>query len=145
MQAMKRDILLYSMAFLISCSPHRERVQPTIENITESVYAAGLVKSKNQYEVYSNVSGVLKEIYLTEGQWVKKGTPILKLHNETSNLNLRNAELAAEYSSLQSNREKLDEAQLAINLAKSKMVTDSLLCVRQQNLWQQKIGSRTEL
>ena len=104
--AMKRHILLYSIALLISCSQNPEKVRPTTENITESVYASALVKSKNQYEVYATVSGVLKEIYVTEGQLVKKGAPILKLHNETSNLNLRNAQLTAEYSSLQSNREK---------------------------------------
>ena len=142
---MKRHILLYSIALLISCSQNPEKVRPTTENITESVYASALVKSKNQYEVYATVSGVLKEIYVTEGQLVKKGAPILKLHNETSNLNLRNAQLTAEYSSLQSNREKLEEAKLAIDLARSRMTTDSLLFFRQQNLWRQKIGSRAEL
>lgn len=141
----KNILLLINMALLISCGDEQERVQPTIENITESVYAAGFVKSKNQYEVYATVSGVIKEIYVTEGQLVKKGTPLLKLHNETSKLNLRNAELAAEYASLQSNRDKLEESQLAISLARSKMTTDSLLCVRQQNLWQRNIGSKTEL
>ncbi len=72
----------------------RNEYSSTIENITESVYAAGFVKSKNQYEAYAIVSGVIKETYVAEGQLVKKGRPLLKLHNETSNLNLRNAELA---------------------------------------------------
>lgn len=143
---MKLHILLYSLAlFVAACSRHQERIRPTVENITESVYASGLVKSKNQYEVYATVGGVLKEIYVTEGQLVKKGAPILKLNNETSNLNLRNAELAAEFSSLQSNREKLEEAKLTIDLARRKMITDSLLCARQQNLWKQKIDSKVEL
>ena len=142
---MKRRILLCNLALLISCSQHQERVRPTIENITESVYASGFVKSNNQYEVYATVSAVIKEVYVMEGQMIKKGAPILKLHNETSNLNLRNAQLTAEYSSLESNREKLEEAKLVIDLARSKMTTDSLLYVRQQNLWQQKIGSKAEL
>lgn len=142
---MKRQILLYSMALFLSCNHQREKLRPTVEDITESVYASGLVKSKNQYEVYATVSGVLKETYVTEGQLIKKGAPILKLHNETSNLNLKNAELAAAYSSFQSNGEKIEEAKLAINLARSKMTTDSLLYVRQQNLWQQKVGSKVEL
>lgn len=141
----KRYILLCSMGLLISCGLQQEKIQPTIENITESVYAAGVVKSKNQYEVYSTVSGVIKEIYVTEGQEIKKNTPLLKLDNQTSKLNLRNAELAAEYASLPSNREKIEEAKLAIQLTKSKMTTDSLLCARQQNLWKQQIGSKVEL
>lgn len=142
---MKQHILFYSMALFISCSGQRERIRPTIENITESVYASGFVKSQNQYDVYSTVNGVIKEIYVTEGQLVKKGSPLLKLHNETSSLNVRNAELAAEYASLPSNREKIEEAKLSINLARSKMTTDSLLFVRQRNLWRQQIGSKTEL
>lgn len=142
---MKRQLLLCGIALLLSCSQDQEKVRPTIENITESVYASGFVKSKNQYEVYANVSAVIKDVYVVEGQMIKKGAPILKLHNETSNLNLRNAQLTAEYSSLQSNRKKLEEAKLAIGLSKSRLTTDSLLCVRQQNLWRQKIGSKTEL
>ena len=59
----------------------RNEYSSTIENITESVYA-GFVKSKSQYEVYATVSGVIKETYVAEGQLVKKGRLLRKLHKE---------------------------------------------------------------
>lgn len=76
---------------------------------------------------------------------VKKGTPLLKIENETARLNTENARIAAEYSSVSANAAKLRELQEAIDLARSRKQNDSLLLVRQRNLWQNKIGTKVEL
>ena len=44
-----------------------------MEKITESVYASGIIKSKNQYQVYAAVSGLIQQILVSEGDVVKKG------------------------------------------------------------------------
>jgi HlyD family secretion protein len=130
---------------LYSCQKGQPKIKPTVEDITESVYASGIVKSKNQYEVFSTVNGIVKEILVEEGDTVKAGAPIMKIFNKTSTLNERNAALAAEYAKVSANRQKLEELKMAIDLARSKMKNDSLLLRRQQNLWEQNIGSRIEL
>ncbi|WP_276374961.1 HlyD family efflux transporter periplasmic adaptor subunit [Chryseolinea sp. H1M3-3] len=142
---MRLFFLLLGLAVLFSCKKDQVEIQPTTEDITESVYASGIVKSKNQYQVFSTVSGIVKEILVEEGDSVHIGTPLMRIFNKTSILSERNAALAAEYAKLSANRQKLEDLRLAIDLARSKMKNDSMLLQRQQNLWAQNIGSRVEL
>ena len=51
---------------LINCSKKEsQEIQPTISDITESVYASGVIKAKDQYIVYPTVSGILKKTNMT--------------------------------------------------------------------------------
>lgn len=131
--------------FFFSCNKDGETTKPAIENITESVYASGIIKTKDQYQVYSTVSGNIRKIFVTENDLVKSGSPLMIISDETSRLNLKNASLASEYADLDANREKLIDLKNNIALAQSKCSNDSLLYIRQKNLWNQNIGTRIEL
>ena len=137
---MKISIFLFSVLAILSCKSSNEKTSPVTESISESVYASGFVKSKNQYQVYSTVNGLIQEILVHEGDTVRKGSPLIRVKNEPSNLNAYNAKLAAD-NALNSNTDKLSEAKVAINFALSQMKNDSLLLMRQRNLWNQKFGS----
>jgi len=128
-----------------SCTTSIEKTNPTIEVISESVYASGVVRSKDQYQVYASVNGLISEMLVTEGDIVKKGDPLMTVLNEPSKLNAENAKLAAEHADLKSNSGKLKEAKVAIELALSKMKNDSMLLVRQRNLKSQGVGSLVDL
>lgn len=128
-----------------SCSKSKEKTSPVVENITASVYAAGVIKTKNQYSVYSTVSGILSEILVKENDSVKAGSPLFRIADKISSLSSDNAALAANYATLSNNREKLTEIENNIELARSKYRNDSLLLSRQQNLWNQGIGTKAEL
>ena len=143
---MNQKILLLSMSFLIiSCKSKHEKVKPTEERITESVYASGIIKSNNQYKVFSTVNGIVAAIIVKEGEVVKKGDAIIKLVNTNAQINIENAALSADYASIHTNAEKLRELQITTNLAKSKMDEDASLQKRQQNLWNKNIGTKNEL
>lgn len=143
---MKRYVQLALLMLLIaSCGGKKETTQPTVEDITESVYASGVVKSRNQYQAYPVVSGIIEKIFVTEGDTVRKGDPLLSIANEAARLNTENARLAAEYARVSANTEKLAELQENISLARSRKHNDSLLLVRQRNLWANQIGTRVEL
>lgn len=116
-----------------------------MENITESVYASGVIKSKSQYQVYATVSGLIQQILVKEGDVVKKGDALFVVENETPRLNTENASLAADFAEWNRRGERLNELKTAIETAKSKMLNDSILLVRQRGLWAQKIGSQVEL
>ena len=65
---MSSGILIF---LLFSCKNKNEGINPLTQKITESVYASGIVKSKQQYQVYSAVNGLVAQIFVTEGDLVK--------------------------------------------------------------------------
>jgi HlyD family secretion protein len=142
---MKGFYYLSCVVLLSYCGRKEESIQPTVQHITESVYASGIVRSKNQYQVFSPVNGIISDIRTQEGEPVKKGEVIMKLANEASRLSVENAQILSRYSSPQSNKEKLNQLSLSIQLTKEKLRNDSLLLERQKNLWKAEIGSRNQL
>ena len=136
---------LLPVAMMISCGKKAELVKPGVERITESVYASGIVKSRNQYQVFSTVSGLVQDIMVTEGDVVRKGDAVMRLVNVNARLNIEQARLAVENASPGANSDKLRELQLNTEVAKAKMEHDKLLLSRQRTLWAQGIGSRNDL
>lgn len=145
---MWRYFWLFWMVLLIaSCKTEQEQTRPVLSSITESVYASGNIKSEGQYMVYASVSGILKQVLVTEGQMVKNGQPLFVIENKTPELNVENALLALELAkeNYQGGAARLKELELQIGLAKEKMALDSIQYIRQSNLWAQRIGTEQEL
>ena len=136
---------IIAICLLSSCKNRQEKTQPAFENITESVYASGIVKSYHQYQVFSKANGIIKQVLVTEGDLVKKGDPIIIIANETAALNIENAKLASDFAANNAAGDKLNEYKINIELAKSKMQNDALLLERQRNLFAENIGTRNEL
>lgn len=141
----QRYILLFCLIVFWGCKTKTEQTQAVIVDITESVYAPGVIKSENQYQVHSTVSGLLQKILVQEGDVVKKGDPLFVISNETSRLNAENARLAADFAELSSQQNRTNELKANVALAQQKMQSDSVLMLRQRGLWAQQIGSKVEL
>ncbi|MBC6367525.1 efflux RND transporter periplasmic adaptor subunit [Algoriphagus sp. AK58] len=140
------QVLILLSLGLFSCRKTAEEVTyPEKKSLTESVYASGLVKAKDQYEAFTLASGPIQEIYLEEGDSVKVGTPILQVFSEREKLGRENAQLSQAFADQRENQSRIRDLELAIDLAKSKKQNDSLLLVRQRRLWAQGIGSAVEL
>jgi len=145
---MKNNSLVLSLVIItmvLSCTNENESIKPEIKNITESVYASGFIKSKNQYEVFGKSNGVIEKIFVSEGMQVKKGDPIFQLDNKNSKITTENARLASAAADYTLNKDKIIDAEKAIVLAEKKLENDSLLFQRQKNLWKKSIGSKIEL
>jgi len=138
-------MLLLLSLLLISCKKKQESSKPTTENISESVYASGVIKTRNQYQVFATGNGILQEIFVTEGDTVKKGDALFSIKNETSILNKENAKLASDYAAANTNSDKLNELKINTELAKARMDNDLMQLQRQQNLWAQDIGTRNDV
>ena len=137
-------LLLYGLLFF-SCNDKTEKTKPVTENITESVYASAITKSKDQYQAFATVNGIINKIFVTENDLVKKGDPLIQVLDKSSTINRENASLAAGYADVNANREKLADAKNNITLAQSKCSNDSVLYQRQKNLWNENIGTRMEV
>lgn len=137
---------LFSIFLATSCgNPDSEVISPTVESITESVYASGIVKAQDQYEAYLLANGPVQKIFIEEGDTVQIGTTILQVFNETEKLRRESAQLAQSFADQQANQSKLRDLELSIQLAKSKLQNDSILNERTKNLWKQGIGTAVEL
>jgi HlyD family secretion protein len=130
---------------LFSCQQTVEKTKATRQKITESVYASGVIKSQNQYQVFSTVNGLVQKVFVKEGDLVKAGDPLFLIQNESSRLNTENARLATDFAQQNLNGDRLNELKGAIETAKGKWLNDSLLLIRQRDLWAQQIGSKVDL
>lgn len=144
---MRYWIVLLTLLSLTGCRGNSEGTKVRIGSITESVYASGIVKAQKQYNVFATVSGILKKVYVTEGDQVKKGDALFIIENQTPVLNTENARLALELAAqnARANSNRLRELELAVRLSKEKLQNDSILYSRQKNLWEKNIGSKVEL
>jgi len=144
---MNRSSLYFLLLLLIisACHSTEEKVYPQRQNITEAVYASGVVKSRDQYQVFPKASGTIESFTIQKGDSVKAGQIIAHLSNETSLLNTNNAQLAASNADFKSNLNKLNDAALTVEFARKKLLNDSLTYHRQQTLWAEQIGTHFEL
>ncbi|MEN9382756.1 MAG: hypothetical protein RI940_1639 [Bacteroidota bacterium] len=138
-------LFILGILILCACGKKQETIHPSVETITSSVYASGTVKSIGQYEVYSKVNGIVEKLFVSEGADVKKGQAIISLSNKAQALNFENAKLLANFSSVESNHEKLSQAQNELEVAKLKMENDASLFERQKKLWDNQIGTKNDL
>jgi HlyD family secretion protein len=136
--------IYFFVFFLLSCKDKVEKIKPTVESISESIYASGIVKSKNQYQAFAPVNGIVEDIYVSEGDSVKKSDKILSISSTIQRLNQENAELSAAFQDINANQGKLNEAKLVSDFSFNKMKNDSLLYFRQKELWKQLIGTKVE-
>jgi HlyD family secretion protein len=137
-------LLLMTSIFFFSCKKKNDSIQPIIGQITESVYASGEIQSESQYQFFSKVNGVIDEVYVKKGDEVKAQQLLFKINNETVEKNTANAQLIAENATRASQQAKFDELNENVQLSYKKMISDSLLFVRQSNLWKQSIGTKVD-
>ncbi len=138
-------IILFVFLTFSCGKTEEEAIYPEKKSLTESVYASGLVKAKDQYEAFTLASGPIQEIYVEEGDTVTVGDAILQVFSEREKLGRENALLSQAFADQQANQSRIRDLELAIDLAKSKKQNDSLLFVRQKRLWSQGIGTAVEL
>ncbi|NEU07899.1 HlyD family efflux transporter periplasmic adaptor subunit [Flavihumibacter sp. R14] len=138
---------LIIILLLISCNKDVPGTQVRVSSLTESVYASGIIKAGAQYNVFATVNGILKKVYVSEGEKIKKGKSLFLIEDQTSRLNTENARLALQLSAqnIKENSNRLRELELPVHLTKDRMQNDSMLYSRQIKLWENNVGSKVEL
>jgi HlyD family secretion protein len=132
---------------LISCSKKElTETQPKKGDVTESVYASGIVKAENQYIVYSTVNGVLQTINVEVGQTITEGQALFQIESDKANLNTENAQLAYQLSKQDNNyiRDKISEMETKVQAAKDKLALDLSIYNRNKNIKKYNIISEVD-
>lgn len=142
---MKRTLLI-ALLFFISCKEKFDKIKPTIGDVTESVYASGVIKSENQYTVFSTVSGVLNKIDVVVGQSISNGQLLFELENDKAELNTQNAKLTYQLSQNDNHyiQDKIAEMELKVQLARDKLLVDKSLYDRNKRIKQYNVISEVE-
>jgi multidrug efflux pump subunit AcrA (membrane-fusion protein) len=141
-----RSFCLFLALILIldSCAEKKTYFEVTEQKITEAVYASGVVKAKDQYEVYAISQGIIQAVNVQAGDFVTKGQSLFKLQDVGPKLSSENAKLLADYTAWKSKDDQLDDLKANIEVARKKLQNDSLLFERQKELWAQGIGSKVD-
>ena len=142
---MNRYYLISIVILLIACKRKIETIRPIESSITESVYASGTIKTKDQYQIFPSTAGILEKIWVKEGDKIRKGDILANISSDVAAFNEQAANLRASYEKQEANRGKLNDAIQMAEIAAKKMRLDSSLYVRQRNLWNDQIGTRIEL
>jgi RND family efflux transporter MFP subunit len=138
-------LLLFLLVSFIACIKKENAIFAERKSISECVYASGIIKARNQYQIFSKNSGIIKKIHVKEGEQFKKGQILFSIENELNAINEESASINAAYNSRNANLSKIEELNLNIETAKKKYLLDSSNFEKQRRLWQQNIGSKIEL
>jgi multidrug efflux pump subunit AcrA (membrane-fusion protein) len=143
---MKKISIIFVLSMLaFACSADKETTFPTNESITESVYASGYIKSKNQYAVFPKVNGIVEHVYVSSGDQVIQGSPLISIYNETQEISNQNARLTANFYDFNANVSQLNELKNQISIAETIVKNDSLQYERQLKLEREGAGTAVEL
>lgn len=146
MSATRPLFIALLLTLLSGCQGREESIKPTRMDLAEAVYASVRVEPDSMYHVHSAVGGILKQHKVSEGMSVKPGDVLLEIDATSPRYNAENARLQMELA--QSNytgaSSPLKELAAQIRTAELTYKDDSVNYARQQKLWNQNIGSKSE-
>ncbi|MDI1306750.1 MAG: efflux RND transporter periplasmic adaptor subunit [bacterium] len=130
--------LFYLLLFaILSCSKkENQETKSTLGDVTESVYASGVIKADGQYTVFSTVNGTLQKVNVVAGQSIIKGQSLFELESDKAELNTENAQLAYQLSQQSSRyiQDKISEMEMKVESAKDKLTLDESIYKRNKNI-----------
>lgn len=122
-------------------------VKPVRKNIVATVYASGEIVPENEHWISSQVSGSLLKKYVKEGDTVSSGQVLYVIGDETRKAKIDAALANYQLSSINVSDSSpvLTDLRLALTAAEARLVNDSANYRRWQNLWEQGIGTKSNL
>lgn len=133
------------LVYFSACQDTKEYIQPQYKDIIISVYGSGKTLSHLQYDVYPSIQGLIKDIYIKEGDTLYKNDLIALIDNDEAKLTTENAQLVANYNIVANQKQKLSELINQAEISRTKLLNDSIMYARQSALWQKGIGSKSDL
>lgn len=146
-----RNLLIYLIIILISFScqndSKKNEIKPKRSNITESVYASVKITPEISYSPQPLRSGIIDEIFVNEGDLVKKEQILFQIIPNT-NINSQLTDAQINLKEAKSNylgqNSLLNNIALDIKTTKELLQLDSINFKRQKRLLDQNIGKRID-
>lgn len=129
---------LCAVLFFTACGKKVEETKPIRKDVTETVFASGVLEAKNTYTLKAQIDGYLSAVNFEEGDIVSEGKIVAIVDNKESSFNNESAKELYDIaqSNTQSTAPALLQAQNNINLNKQKMEQDFVQFQRYKKLWE---------
>lgn len=129
-----------------------ETEKPTITDIVKKAVATGAISPRKEVQVKPQVSGVVDELYVEEGQIVEKGQPLARIKLVPSEVNINNAQSGVDLARIRlrdarrelARQQALNEQSLDIQEAKVNYENAQQEEERQQQLLSEGVISQQE-
>ncbi len=138
--------IIFGLAILGSCGKKSAETKPIRKNITETVFASGVLVPENQYNLTAQSEGYLIALNFIEGDTVKEGAVLAVIDNKQNDFNAQsaNALLSIAGMNVSPNAPALKQAEANITLAQLKLKEDALQSERYKKLYDDKSVSKLE-
>ncbi|HEU4556166.1 MAG TPA: HlyD family efflux transporter periplasmic adaptor subunit [Chitinophaga sp.] len=140
-------LLFVCAAVCTGCSRKRAVIYPQKREIIEAVYASGKVVAEDEYSLFALSNGRIVKKLVKDGDSVHKGQVLYVVANDAAQARLEAARQQYNISgaNLSPASPLLNDLQLALQSASIRLRNDSVTYFRWKRLWDQQIGSRSNL
>ncbi|NHZ84680.1 MAG: HlyD family efflux transporter periplasmic adaptor subunit [Planctomycetia bacterium] len=139
-------VIVAGMVLLNSCGRKTETTKPVRKNITETVFASGVLIPENQYNLTAQSDGYLISLNFEEGDIVKTGDLLAVIDNKTYNINSQSADLLLNIAQANTspNAPALKQIEVNVKVAEQKMNQDKQQAERYKKLYDSNSVSKLE-
>src|ERR1700757_31376 len=148
MSYLKSFLLLLSFGFiLLSCGRKTQETTPIRKDITETVFASGVLVPEDEYNLTAQSEGYIIDLKFDEGDTVKKDQVLAVIDNKTNVISATSAQSILGIIAQNSGPEgpTLKQAEQNVGLLKEKAAQDSVQYMRYKKLIETNSVSKLEL
>lgn len=140
------SIIILSIFALGSCKSDKDAISPTRKDITETVFASGILVPEDQYNLTALTEGYITKLNFEEGDIVKTNELLALVDNKQSVINAKSANdlYKVALENTQANAPALKQAKFNMDLAKQKLEQDKKQEERYKKLYELKSVSKLE-
>lgn len=142
-----KTILLFTSLILVSsCGKQLTETKAIRKDVTETVFASGVLVPENQYNLTSLSDGYIKKLDIDEGDIVTVDQLLAIVDNEQSVINAQSADelLTIAAANTNPNAPALKQAEINVELAKQKLIQDEKQEARYRKLYELNSVSKLE-
>lgn len=131
-------ISITTLILLTSCAKKTIETTPIRKNITDTVFASGILVPDSKYNLTSLSDGYIVKLNFEEGDIVKKGNLLALIENEQNDINVKSSEklLSIAVSNTKPESPALKQIKANIEMAKQKLKQDEIQVERFKNLYE---------
>lgn len=132
--------------FLSSCGKETQETQPIRKEVSETVFASGVLEADGEYTLMAQTNGYITQLTFDEGDIITKGSTVIIIQDDDSKINLSGADdlLDIAKQNASPNAPLLLQAKTNIEISKDQMEQDRLNMERYARLWKKNSIAKIE-